>query len=358
MKYLGIDQHKRHLTICARNDQGDIELNRQVKTTWNEVDRFLERMASDSAVEGGYVATVEVCGFNDWLLKRLKHWDCRHAYAIKPPARVRQKTDRRDAAKLSELLWLNRDRIATGLPLVHISEVYQPTAGEQYDRQLTRLRQRTAQQMTRVKNRIRYLIRRHNLDQERPTKGAFTQKATAWLQTVELPRLDRLELNMLLKRYALLAEQLISVKAEIHQRVQRNPQVSLLRTLAKMGEYTALALSAHIGPIERFPRARSLGNFFGLTPGCRNSGDSNRSGNITKAGHPFVRFLLGQLVLQALRQDPQLRVWYRGIKRRRGSKIARVAVMRRLCIAIWHILSKQESYQLSPGKNDKTQQAA
>ncbi len=58
----------------------------------------------------------------------------------------------------------------------------------------------------------------------------------------------------------------------------------------------------------------------------------------------MVRFLLGQLVLHVLRKDAKLRAWYAGIKRRRGSKVARVAVMRRMAVIIWHMLSKQEAY--------------
>ena len=112
-----------------------------------------------------------------------------------------------------------------------------------------------------------------------------------------------------------------------------------------MGDYSALAIRAHIGPIERFPKAQSLANFFGVTPGCRNSGEAERRGRITKAGHPFIRFLMGQLVLHALRSDAGLRKWYQGAKRRRGAKIARVAVMRRLCETVWHVLKSQEAYQ-------------
>jgi hypothetical protein len=58
----------------------------------------------------------------------------------------------------------------------------------------------------------------------------------------------------------------------------------------------------------------------------------------------MVRFLLGQLVLHVLRKDAKLRRWYKGIKQRRGAKIARVAVMRRLAVILWHMLSKQEAY--------------
>ena len=155
-----------------------------------------------------------------------------------------------------------------------------------------------------------------------------------WLRVVELPGLDRLELDMRLTEYRLYAQQLADVAAMIEKRAAKNAEVRRIRTIPKPGAYTALALVAHIGPIERFPHARSLSNYFGITPGCRNSGDTDRPGSITKAGHPFIRFLLAQMVLHALRGDSGLRRWYRRVKRRRGSKVARVAVMRRLCESI------------------------
>lgn len=58
-----------------------------------------------------------------------------------------------------------------------------------------------------------------------------------------------------------------------------------------------------------------------------------------------MRFLLGQLTVHVLRRDAGMRAWFGRIKRRRGAKIARVAVMRRLTVIIWHMLSKQESYR-------------
>jgi hypothetical protein len=106
-----------------------------------------------------------------------------------------------------------------------------------------------------------------------------------------------------------------------------------------------LSIACRIGPIERFPRGRSLANFFGLTPGSRSSGDQQRLGTITKEGSRLVRFMLGQLVLHMLRRDARMRAWYKRIKHRRGSKIARVAVMRRIAVIMWHMLSKREAYE-------------
>jgi hypothetical protein len=61
----------------------------------------------------------------------------------------------------------------------------------------------------------------------------------------------------------------------------------------------------------------------------------------------LARFLLGQLVLHVLRKDRQMKDWYQRIKRRRGAKIARVAVMRRLATILWHMLRHNEAYRFS-----------
>jgi hypothetical protein len=81
-------------------------------------------------------------------------------------------------------------------------------------------------------------------------------------------------------------------------------------------------------------------------------------GSITKEGSMLARFLLGQLVLHVLRRDAGQRAWYQRIKKRRGSKIARVAVMRRLAVIFWHMLKKRQPYLLlaSTTKKLKTRQ--
>ena len=106
-----------------------------------------------------------------------------------------------------------------------------------------------------------------------------------------------------------------------------------------------MALASRIGPIERFPRPGSLANYWGLTPGCRNSGEAtDRLGSITKQGSAMARFILGQMVVHVLRRDPWMKAWYGRIKRRRGSKIARVAVMRRLATVIGQMVKHNEPY--------------
>jgi transposase len=121
----------------------------------------------------------------------------------------------------------------------------------------------------------------------------------------------------------------------------------VLATIPGCGAYGSLALASRIGSIGRFPRPASLANYWGLTPGCRNSGEAtDRLGSITKQGSAMARFILGQVILHVLRRDAHVRTWYGRIKRRRGSKIARVAVMRRLTTVIWHMVKHQEPYAI------------
>ena len=88
-----------------------------------------------------------------------------------------------------------------------------------------------------------------------------------------------------------------------------------------------------------------LANYFGLTPTCKNSGEqTKRLGGISKEGSKLVRFILGLMVTPVTRRDPWMRSFYRRIKKRRGAKIARVAVMRRLCTVIYRMIEQDAPY--------------
>jgi transposase len=163
---------------------------------------------------------------------------------------------------------------------------------------------------------------------------------------MDLPAIDRLEMNLLLPQWELLDEQLEAVEAKIAERAAADEQAKLLESMPGMGHYSAVAIASRIGDIERFKRPDSLANYFGLTPGCRNSGEATqRLGSITKQGSRIVRYLLGQAVVKVLRFDGAMRAWFKRIKQRRGSKIARVAVMRRMATIMWHMLKKKQKYR-------------
>ena len=164
-----------------------------------------------------------------------------------------------------------------------------------------------------------------------PTKKFPTLKAIAWLEKLVLPEIDRLEMDHLLADLKQVQKRIEDLEKVIAQRCGDSDEAILLATIPGVAAFTATSLACRIGRIERFPRSHSLANYWGLTPGCRNSGENNqRLGSITKAGSTMARWLLAQTTYKVLRKDPRLREWFKRIKRRRGANIARVAVMRKL----------------------------
>jgi len=357
MLYLGIDQHRKQLTTRTLDEAGELVLARQVSTQWEKARAFFEWIRERSRCEGGFVVILEVCGFNDWLLLMLREYGCEQIVLIQPDRRSKHKTDRRDAKTLAELLWLNRVRLLNGQRVHAIRRIRPASPSDAFARQITALRCRLTRQRTKTINRVQHILLKHNLQQACPTKGIQTKRAAQWLQTLSLPDVDRFELDGLLPQWKLIEEQLTAVNQKIKECCHQYPIATLLLTIPGMASYSALAIASRMGNIEDFPRPDSLANFWGLTPGCNNSGDnSQRLGSITKQGSSLVRFLLGQLVLHVLRRDPRLRIWYRRIKQRRGSKVARVAVMRRLAMIIWHMVKHNEYYNYGgvrrPMRND------
>ena len=350
MLFLAIDQHAKQITVVVRNEAGDTVLRRQVSTRPEKIKLFFEQLVE---IDAEFMAILECCGFNDWLIEELRKYNCREIVLIHPEKPSKKKTDRRDARKLCDLLWINRDRLTSGETVHGLRRVYIATQQERDDRQITSLRQNLGQRVTRVVNKIQRILHRHNLMWNYPTKGFRTKAGKAWLEQVALPAIDRFEIGLLLAEWKTLEEHMAQVDATIMKRATRSVPgcvfnaAQILMTAPGVSHYTALGLASRIGPISRFPCPRSLANYFGLTPGCHNSGNNKkRPGSITKEGSRFARFVLGQLVLHFLKQDPTMRDWYRRIKLRRGSKIARVAVMRRITTIFWHMLTYGESYSV------------
>jgi transposase len=346
MLYLGIDQHARQITISLRDENGDVVQARQVSTQSEKIKAFFEQLTHERLQNGeSFVAVLEVCGFNDWLIRVLKDYHCHKVILIQPEERKKCKTDRRDAAALSELLWVNRDRLLHGKPVRGLRQVDIASTTDQENRRLTMLRKQAGQARTRLVNKVRHILRRHNLQWEMPTKRLPTQKAIVWLGQVNIPEIDRLEMNHLLTDLEHVQQRLKELEQVIAQRSGISEEAVIISSMPGVSHFTATSLACRVGRVERFPRAHSLANYWGLTPGCRNSGENNqRLGSITKAGSAMARWLLAQVTHKVLRKDARLREWFKRIKRRRGSTIARVAVMRKLATIIWHMLSKRKTF--------------
>jgi len=345
MFYLGIDQHAKQLTINLRDLSGDVVLRRQVSTEPERVLSFFEDITRRCAeADCNFWAMVEVCGFNDWLLEMLKNFRCDRIVLVQPEDSDRRKTDRRDAAMLSEQLWLYRDRIAAGKRINKLKVVGIPNSIQQQQRRLTTLRKDASKGRTRAIIQIKHLLRRHNLQHHMPTKTFPTIMSIKWLQTLKLCPADMLELKLHREDLDRFTLRLAEYDAAIAELSAEDDNVGLLMQTPGIAQFSAVALSSRIADVKRFKRPRSLANYFGLTPGSRNSGEKERLGHITKAGSGMARWVLGQASRHVLRKDPMMKAWFKKIKRKKGSGVARVAVMRRMTTIIWHMLDKRLTY--------------
>jgi transposase len=72
MLYLGIDQHKSQLKVNLRGEEGSEILKRQVSTRWEKVRAFFADLAEKARPEGGFLAILEICGMNPWLVAGMK----------------------------------------------------------------------------------------------------------------------------------------------------------------------------------------------------------------------------------------------------------------------------------------------
>ena len=58
MLYLGIDLHRKQMTVSLRNEGGDVLLRRQVSTQWPKLEEFREQLRGFAAGDEKYVAIV------------------------------------------------------------------------------------------------------------------------------------------------------------------------------------------------------------------------------------------------------------------------------------------------------------
>jgi hypothetical protein len=182
--YIGNDLHGKQMTICIRDESGRVVLQRQVSTRPAKVEEFLEEV--HRLGEGGqYVMALEVCGFHDWLVRR----------------------------------------------------VYEPTDDERQDRQITSVRQRLGRRRTQTINQIRHILRRNNLEWERPTKGFQTKKVRQWLKTLALDETDRLEMDQLLPQWELWDRQIAECEEHIAKRFEQNAAAQILATIVGVSCY-------------------------------------------------------------------------------------------------------------------------
>ncbi len=134
--------------------------------------------------------------------------------------------------------------------------------------------------------------------------------------------------------------QIAQVEEDIARLVAKDPVVALCATAPGVGLIVAATFVSVIDEAKRFPDAQSVGAYLGLVPGETTTGgpDKRRLGSITKQGNRMARAMLVQAawtILRCRKSDDALKRWADHIAQTRGSKIAAVALARKLSGVLW-----------------------
>ena len=131
----------------------------------------------------------------------------------------------------------------------------------------------------------------------------------------------------------------------IEQEVEKCPAARRLMTYPGVGPLTALAFVLIIGDAERFQCGKQIASSLGLVRLEDSSGKRRRLGHITKQGSSILRFLLVEAAQVTVRRLPERRSKYFHLAMRRGRKIAKVAMARRLAVCLFWMMRKEWDYE-------------
>ena len=254
----------------------------------------------------------------------------------------RVKTNRLDSRALSENLRGGQ------LKSIHVpSPLYREL------RHLTQLRDTMVSEMVGMKQRIKSLLLFEGIAFPPAPRGrqwSFIVKQQ--LRKLEGSKTVRFKLDQLLDTLEFSEKQVLKVTREIrcfcHDDAELSQCIKYLMTIPGIGWIVASQLLARIGDWRQIKNIRQLGGFLGLVPTENSTGDRTDRGSITHTGDERLRAKLIQAAWSAIRQDGELREFFRSVcqthARHLASRVAIVAVARKLSVRISVVLMKQRPY--------------
>lgn len=325
MDTIGLDLHKRESQLCILTDDGEL-IERRILTSRA---RFTEVLGGRAPAR----VLVEASTESEWVARHLESLG--HTVIIADPGFApmyatrssRVKTDKRDARTLCEALRLGAYRA-----IHRVSDVQRHVRAE-----LT-VREALVRTRTRYVAMIKAAVRREGL---RLPSGEAEHTA-AKLAALELPDQIRAELAPIAAQFPGLNEAITAADARLTALARQQRVVRRLCTMPTIGPITALAFVAALDDVTRFASTSQVQAYLGVVPSEYSSADRRIRGRITKRGDVRARYLLVEAGWRVLRSsDPELahlRAWADQVTRRRGKRIAAVAVARRIAgilFAMW-----------------------
>jgi len=330
MRYIGLDVHREFCEVAISED-GEVRSAGRIRSRRPELELFAQSLGRDDEV------ALEATGGAEAIAGILRHRVARvvvvNAKKLRAISEAKAKTDRLDARRLAELL-------ASG----YVAEVWCPDEQTRALRRWVARRAQLVRQRSRAKNEIGAALQRNLLD--RP--GVYDlagEKGRRFLAGLELRADERNTVEGCLRQIGFLDEEIAEVDRALAEAALDSEEMRRLMTVPGVNLHTAATFMASVGDVGRFGDPRKLVSYLGLDPKVRQSGEERaRHGHISKQGASEARHMLCEAAWIVVRSPSPLRAFGERIAARRGSRIATVAVARKLVVLFWHLLTSEQDY--------------
>jgi transposase len=335
MKYVGLDWAYRTAQWCALAPGGEIAGEGRIAADRDGLARLVFELGDDVN------ACLEMMSGALWVRDQLVDcgWQVEVADArkVKTVAPLAAKTDKVDARLLAELC---RRELVPALWL--------PSLDERALRERLRRRMHLVRLRTSAKGRIFGLQTqwgvRVSLARLRKPDGLTL------LERAGVPAVWRRSVSECLALIDFLDARLEALDRELKPFAQDDPRAALLDTIPGVAELLALTIAVEIGDISRFARPEKLVSYGRLAPRVHQSGQARaRSGPLSKSGSRLLGWAAVEAAQQAWRESNHWHGLYLDVGHRsRHSNSAKAAVARKILIAAWHMLSRNQPFKPAP----------
>jgi len=331
MIIIGVDYHPGFQQIAYEDtDTGEFAERRLAHR--EEAEKFYRNLGAQGVkVRVGMEASGQARWFEGLISElRFELW-IGDAAEIRTKRVRKQKTDRQDAQLILRLMLEDR-----------FPRIWVPSWENRDLRQLLWHRHRMVQARTRIMNQLQAVALNEGL---RCKKRLWRDKGREQLESFRLAPWASRRRRDLLELLDRLSPMIAELTQAVEQEAEKCPEAQRLRTHPGVGSLTALAFVLIIGRAERFPCGKQIASYLGLVPLEESSGQRRRLGHITKQGNSLLRFLLVEAAQVTVRSDPEWRSKYFHLAMRRGRKIAKVAMARRLAVRMYWMWRKRWDYE-------------
>jgi transposase len=330
MIHVGVDLHQRFCYMTALEARGKIV---QAGAVTNEK-LALRKWFRQFRGERVQVA-VEACGFwpafREVVEAEVERLVLVHPQRVKAIASAKLKNDRVDSQTLAHLLRCDL-----------LPESWKADRETQARRQQVRLRTTLVRQRTRLKNQVHAVLHQQGL--RSPASDLFGRRGRLWLNQVKLPATARSSVAVCLRLIDHYTEEIQKQNLQLREKAKTDERVQWLMTIPGIGEVSAMMLLAEIGDLTRFANKEALCSYAGLVPRVRESAGKTGRSSITRQGSSALRWIMVEAAQVATRCSAAARRYYERLLRRKHKHVARVALARKLLIAVYALLHDGEVF--------------